>query len=113
MASKKNSKRVGRNKHTGKTFVISSKAYGVFEEAALWQLKKYKVHYAQPVHIHYEFCMKGRMDTDTDNMIASINDVLQKAGIIKDDALVIEGSFKKSPGHKDFSTEIIINNLKK
>lgn len=107
--SKKNSKRVF--KRGSKTFVLSSKAYLAFEESALWQLKAHKARFKGKVTIDYEFRMKGKLDTDVDNMIAGINDILEKSGIIDNDKNVVAGSFAKYPGFKDWQTVITIIKL--
>jgi hypothetical protein len=88
VASKKNSKRILSNRYTGQTFIGSSKAFINFESDLLPSLqaiaskgKKLK----PPYVASYQFKMKGKGATDLDNMIASINDIMQKAEIIEDD----------------------------
>lgn len=77
---------------------LPSKAYETFHESALWQLKKVKDRFTGRVHVHYTFIQKGKMHQDCDNAIASINDVLQDAGIIVDDNDIVSGTFEKRSG---------------
>ena len=104
-ASKKNNRR-----NFGKVS-LPSLAYEKFRETALWQLKIVKDRFDTPVFIDYHFYQKGRLSQDSDNAQASINDVLQEAGIISDDTLITEGHFKKSGGYKDWSTTVEIKQL--
>jgi len=107
--SKKNSKRIITVR--GRPILISSKAYLLFEKSALWQLKAYKERHQGPVEVHYVFEMKGKMDTDFDNLISGLNDVLEKAGIIDNDKNIQFGSFAKYHGFKDWRTLIKIEDI--
>lgn len=110
--SKKNSKQVIRNGR--RTFVISSKAWIKFEKEAVEQLKKQygkKKPYDGLVFIDYCFLLKGKTSTDCDNMIASINDLLEKAGIITNDKNVVSGTFRKIGDQPDYSTDISITKI--
>jgi len=91
--SKKNSKQVGRNRSTGKTYILSSDAYTAFEQEALQLLltqRQDRIPKGTPIRASYDIRMKGKERADLDNLIASINDVLQKSQIIEDDADIIE-----------------------
>lgn len=108
IASKKNSKRiimVGRYPR-----LISSKQYLEFETKAIKHLRQSypEAHFDGFVYINYLFYMKGKIDADTDNMEASINDVLEKAGIITNDKYIVEHHAKKIAGAKDFRTVLEI-----
>lgn len=107
--SKKNSKRVFRNH--GKTIVISSKAYMEFEKEALTQIKKQNRKFkpiVEDVFIDYTFLLKGKGRVDCDNLIASVNDVLQKAGVIADDDQVVGITARKYRGQPEYVTEVNI-----
>lgn len=106
--SKKNNKRIFY-KH-GKTIVIPSKSFQVFKESCLWQLKG-KKGYSGPITIHIEFRLKGNTDSDIDNMITSLFDVLADAKIIDDDKNVMELYAIKSKGHTDFETVLDIQEI--
>jgi Holliday junction resolvase RusA-like endonuclease len=88
-----------------------SKAYKTWETDALWQLKKYKEVHQGKLMANYVFQMKGRLSTDLDNMVAGVNDVLQKAGIIQDDKDIVCIHAEKFGGYKDWKTIIEITDL--
>lgn len=77
--SQKNSKVVGRNRYTGKTFVTSNERVKVWQQSAIAQLTSVKLKYRGRVQIDYMFYVKDNVQRDIDNMIASVNDVLQVA----------------------------------
>jgi len=83
--AKKNSRRGAvRN---GRIMNFSSKVYLEWEKDALTQLAvKYKGCADQKVSIAYTFFVKDDRRRDVDNMVASVNDVLVKAGLLKDDS---------------------------
>lgn len=98
-----------KNNHAGGgKFFITSRAYKQFETGSLWQLKKVKEVYDGEISVRLSFMMKGKLDTDLDNMVTSVIDVLQKAGIIVNDKKVMEIKAEKSHGHDEFMTIIII-----
>ena len=115
-ASKKNSKRVVRNHATGRVFVIPSKGYEAFNAAAVMEIKLlmkkngWKT-ITLPIRVDYYFFQKGKLKQDFDNAIGSINDVLQDAGLIADDDLIVRGTFEKVSGCKDWETIVTIRNL--
>jgi Holliday junction resolvase RusA-like endonuclease len=77
--SLKNSKNVGRNKYTGKTFVTSNKRVKDWQSDALEELQQYRFRFSGKVKIFYTFFVKDDVQRDLDNMIASVNDILQIA----------------------------------
>jgi len=88
---------------------LPSKAYEKFREDALWQLKKTPaVFYEMGYSVKYVFHMKGKLDTDIDNMMGGINDILQDAQVIVNDKLIFEVKANKLPGGKDWWTELEI-----
>jgi len=92
--SKKNSKQVvtGGN---GRRYVISSESFKDFEYLALDYLR-YKVLPTiktlpkPPYKCSYDIYFKGKYTADLDNLIASINDVMEKAGLITNDKEIKE-----------------------
>jgi len=104
--SKKNSR---RNFHR---VSLPSIAFVKFEKYALEQLRGYKQKFEGPIIVSYTFYMKGKLDSDFDNMIGGINDILQDAGIIDNDKNIIMGSFLKVAGCPDWSTELNIKAVK-
>ena len=90
---------------------ISSKAYMAYEEAALWQLKKYKKKYKGELFVSYKICMKGKQDLDIDNAMASINDILEKSGIIENDKNIVDVKARKIRGSEKWCVYVDIVEL--
>lgn len=77
--SQKNSKQVGTNRYTGKTFVTSNTNVKNWQKDALRQLLSVSKRFSGRIRIDYRFYVKDNVQRDIDNMIASINDILQDA----------------------------------
>lgn len=106
--AKKNSKRLITVR--GRVIPISSKAFMQFEHDALMQLLPYrKYKFDKPVTIDYEFFIQGKYHVDVDNLISSLNDIVQKSGILVDDDLIYKGTFIKRGGSSGWSTKIRIS----
>jgi len=104
--SKKNSKRIVR---AGTRLIpITSKAYGQFRELALWQLKTCKERFTSAVDVILTFQLKGQLNADLDNLVTSVADVLQDAGIIENDVQIVSITAKKHLGFGDWNTHITI-----
>lgn len=89
--SQKNSKNVGVNPKTGRVFVASNKIVKDWQktalvEATLWQQRNLPEPCEEKLFATYMFFVKDMRRRDLDNMIASCNDVLVKAGILEDDS---------------------------
>ena len=115
-ASKKNSKQMFRNSRTGKMFTSPSKAFKRFHNSALEQIVSGNQKPADwdkvgTFDICYTFYRKGRLSQDVDNAMASVNDILQDAGIIDDDKNILSGSFCVLRGCPDWKTEVTITRL--
>ena len=82
--SQKNSKNVGVSK-TGRTFVASNKRVKSWQKAAIEELEKQDLKFRSDrrLQIDYMFYVKDNVQRDTDNMISSVNDILQVAGADK------------------------------
>ena len=79
----------------GTPFLRTADSVKAWQEAASWELKKYAAAYPGKVKVYYTFFVKDNRRRDLDNMIATVNDALVKAGIIEDDCwqiLRISGS---------------------
>lgn len=83
--SLKNSKQLFVNKRTGKRFITSSTRSKEWVESALWQLKGQKPVTEYPVALTVLFTVADNRGRDMDNMLASVMDVLQTAGVIESD----------------------------
>ena len=77
--SKKNSKQIYRNRSTGAPFIASSDIAKSWEQSALMELKQCKLRIRSRVQIDYMFYVEDDTQRDLDNMITSINDILQAA----------------------------------
>lgn len=79
--SQKNSKRVMPNWNTRTVRLISSKKTLDWKELALAQLDplEQRIRTDKRLQIDYMFYVKDKTQRDLDNMIASVNDVLQQA----------------------------------
>lgn len=81
--SKKNSRRP--YVRAGRIMNFPSKKHEEWLKGALWELKKYQP-VKNRVKIDYMFYVADMRKRDVDNMVASINDALVKAGIIEEDS---------------------------
>lgn len=89
--TKKNSQRISINRRTGKRFVRPSKAYSEYEEICLWHLKAYRgKQYDSPVGLKVEYWMPNRRSwPDLIGLLQATSDILEKAGILADDKLIV------------------------
>lgn len=111
----KNSKRVFNGR------VVHSAGFQKFQKWALQSFQFQKAELARnygitfplkpPYGMHVEFTMKGKLDSDRDGMEATLQDLLQRTGIIEDDKHIVEWSGKKELGGVGFFTRLIINSL--
>lgn len=92
---------------------LPSEAFVAFQNEALYQLKPLPDEplFTDPVKISLFFELKGKLDSDIDNLETSVFDVLQEARILKDDKLVWDVVKSKRGGFKDFKTLIVIEQL--
>ncbi len=104
--SLKNSKRVVRT--GGRTIVLPSKAHEKFMALALPQLIpiRPRVPFDFPYTLHLTFHLKGKLDSDVDNLCVTVGDLLMAAGIVADDKQCMRLVAEKRSGGKDFVTEI-------
>ena len=81
--AQKNGKSVGVTK-TGRTFVASNKQVKDWQKEAIKELEMQDVKFrGGRLRIDYMFYVKDNVQRDTDNMISSVNDILQVAGADK------------------------------
>ena len=93
--SQKNAKQVAYNPRTKKPFIMSNKIVKDWQQDALTQLSTVKEKFASKVRVDYMFYVKDNRGRDIDNMIASINDVLQNANT---DKQIVRGKVKPIKG---------------
>lgn len=87
--AKKNSKRIIRNRRTGKMVLISSDAAVVSENDMILQFKTQRPRYdiPSPVRIHMDIYEPDRTRRDLDNQATSVLDALVRSGCIEDDSI--------------------------
>lgn len=85
--TKKNSMRIVRNRKTGKRRIMPSQQYMDYEAEAVWHCKRARVQrpIEEPVEVKCLFYMPTRRRVDLTNLLESIDDVLVRAGVLKDD----------------------------
>lgn len=88
--AQKNSKQMALNRKTGAMFPVSNPIVKRWQTAVAKELAMlYKIGFKTwegRVSINYMFYVQDNRRRDIDNMIASVNDALVKAGIITDDS---------------------------
>lgn len=89
--SKKNSKRIVRNKYTGKMALVSNNRALANEKDMVTQFYAQPVRIVpnSPVSVQIRIWEKDRTKRDLDNQATAILDALVKAGIIPDDSISI------------------------
>jgi Holliday junction resolvase RusA-like endonuclease len=85
--TKKNHQEIMHSSKTGKPFVMPSRQYRDYEAAAVWHCKAawVRVPIEDPVEVKCLFYMPTRRRVDLTNLLESIDDVLVRAGVLKDD----------------------------
>lgn len=82
--AQKNNKQIFKNSRSGSNFITSSEIFKTWQKEALTQVDNSAFRFrAKPNHrvkIDYMFYVKDNRGRDVDNMIASVNDLLQLAG---------------------------------
>lgn len=77
--SQKNGKQIVKNRTTGNMFIMSNNRVKTWQADAIEQLASFPCKFSGRVQIDYMFYVKDKVQRDLDNMIASVNDVLQVA----------------------------------
>ncbi len=89
--TKKNHQQIMRSSKTGKPFVMPSAEYRQYEAQAAWHCKRAAISAGvrkpidTPCEVRCLFYMPSRRRVDLTNLLESIDDVMVKAGVIKDD----------------------------
>jgi Holliday junction resolvase RusA-like endonuclease len=73
----------------GRPRLIQSKAYLAYEEDCLKQLCGGWIPVNVPIEASCKYYLKDKRKTDLTNLLAATHDILQKSGIITDDALIV------------------------
>jgi Holliday junction resolvase RusA-like endonuclease len=91
--TKKNSQQIITNRKTGRAMIIQSSEYKQYEHDVGFFLKKIPQPIDKPVNVKCIFYRKNAIRCDQSNLIAAIDDILVKYGILADD------NFKVIAGH--------------
>lgn len=85
--TKKNSMRIMHSSKTGKPFIMPSQKYMDYEAEAVWYCIGAGVRcpIEEPVEVKCLFYMPTQRRVDLTNLLESIDDVLVKSGVLKDD----------------------------
>ena len=84
--TKKNSMKVSVNQKTQKPIVRQSDSYREYEDACGWQLRPRPARPIDcPVNVKEVFYMDSNRIVDQSNLIAAMDDILVKFGILADD----------------------------
>jgi len=83
--TKKNHQQIRKNRKTGKNFVAPSEQYEQYEKDALWFIPKPVKPIDEPVEVKCLFYMPTHRSCDLTNLLQSIDDIMVKAGLLKDD----------------------------
>lgn len=81
--TKKNSQRIVVI--NGKPCILPSQKFTEYEQAALWYIPKRGIPIDFPVNISCVFYMPNKRPCDLTNHLESIDDIMVKAGLLKDD----------------------------
>ena len=83
--TKKNHQQLLKSRTTGKHFVSPSQQYKDYESMALWYIPKRGTPIDFPVNVKCIFYMPTNRVCDLTNHLESIDDIMVKAGLLKDD----------------------------
>lgn len=111
--TKKNHQRILKNRSTGKPFVAPSAEYKAYEAQALWFIPK-GICIDYPVNVRCLFYMPTRRRCDLTNLLESIDDIMVKAGFLKDDSYTIIASHDGSRVFYDKQsprTEVLVERI--
>lgn len=113
--TKKNSQTIAVNRKTGKPFVLPSKKYKEYEQAAGYFLKAGTDARQYPVNVKCLFYMPTRRRVDLTNLLEAIDDILTRYGVVPDDNSDFIAGHDGSRvlyDHDNPRTEITITELK-
>lgn len=86
--TKKNSQQIIMAGHRPR--IIQSKQYREYEAQCLWELKKHTTRHTGPIEVKALYWLPDRRGwPDLSNLFEASADILEKAGIIENDKLII------------------------
>lgn len=106
--SKKNARRIFANH--GHVISLPSVGYEKYKHECLQAIASLPVTtmVAPPYTITIDFMLKGKGNSDIDNMTSSIFDILQDARVLDDDKNVLELIAHKHIGCEEYETTVLI-----
>lgn len=89
--TKKNSLKIIINRRTMRPMVVPSEAYKAYEAASLWHLKQYRIKtITYPVNVCARYWMPNRRSKpDLLGLQQATADILEAAGIVENDVLIV------------------------
>ena len=70
--------------------LLPSKAFEVYQDIALWQLKKYKERFDGNVHVQCKYYLPNNAHwPDLVGLLQATSDILEKSGILENDRLIV------------------------
>lgn len=106
--SLKNARRIVRLH--GRLITIPSLAWAKFERFVKQEYPKRESPIEEPYEIEYKLYLKGKGFQDFDNIIAGINDLLQKLNYITDDRHIHRATVTKIIGADEYLSKVSIKN---
>jgi len=96
-ATKKNSSRIV--KYGNRTAILPSEAFEIYQESALWHLKKYRHRFCCRVHVCCLYwLLDKRWKPDLVGLLQATSDILEKSGILENDKLIVDYDGSKIMG---------------
>lgn len=86
--SKKNSQQIMINQKTGKPFIMPSKRFKEYEQAAAWFIPR-DMFINYPCNVKCLFFMGSRRKCDLTNMLEAIDDIMVHCGLLADDNFTV------------------------
>lgn len=83
--TKKNHQRIIRNRRTGNLMVVPSSQYEIYEKDCGWFLNGLDVLIDEAVNVECRFYMPTRHRCDLTNLLESIDDILVRYQVLRDD----------------------------
>jgi len=95
----------------GHLALVPSIAWNRYEKEVLRTMPKPDKPIPGPYEIHYAINLKGKGFQDIDNIVAGINDLLQKLNYLEDDRYIYKMTADKIVGAKEYEALVEIHHI--